>query len=121
MASIKSQVGRLTEDPATAVVRCDNGKGLGVTLDPSHYICGPHANGNIDQLMKYVHHVHLRDTSEDEIHVRVGQGLIEYGKLISQLRKVKYNRVLSVHMTEIPEIDHDTEMRKMRLLLESLV
>src|SRR5262245_42063931 len=40
---IKSQVGRLSQDPDTVVVLCDNVKGLGLTLDPSHYICGPHA------------------------------------------------------------------------------
>lgn len=32
--SIKSQVGRLSEDPDTVVVLCDNCKGLGLTLDP---------------------------------------------------------------------------------------
>ena len=41
MVSIKSQVGRLSEDPDTVTVLCDNVDGLGLTLDPSHYICGP--------------------------------------------------------------------------------
>lgn len=117
--SIKSQVGRLSEDPDTVVVLCDNCKGLGVTLDPSHYICGPHNNKNVDKLMKYVYHVHLRDTSKKQLQVRVGQGEVEYGRLITQLQKVKYNRALSVNIVEMPDIDHYSEMRKMRLLLES--
>ena len=120
LVSIKSQVGRLSQDPDTVVVLCDNVPGLGVTLDPSHYICGPHAGRNYDQLMKYVHHVHLRDTSKEELLVRVGQGEIDYGRLISQLRKANYNRALSVYITPMPEVDHFAELRKIRLLLESL-
>ena len=119
--SIKSQVGRLSEDPDTVTVLCDNSKGLGLTLDPSHYICGPYHNKNTEKLMKYVYHVHLRDTSKKQWQVRVGQGEVEYGKLVTQLQKVKYNRALSVNITETPGVDHSSEMRKMRLLLESLL
>ena len=35
--------------------------------------------------------------------------------------KVHYNRALTVHITEMPEVDHAGELRKMRLLLESLL
>lgn len=118
---MRSQVGRLSEDPSTVTVLCDNVKGLGLTLDPSHYICGPHGGKSIDKLMKYVYHVHLRDSTKDQLQVRIGQGEIEYGRLIAQLRKVNYNRALSVHLSELPDVDHYGEMRKMRLLLESLL
>jgi sugar phosphate isomerase/epimerase len=118
---MKSQVGRLSEDPDTVVVLCDNVPGLGITFDPSHYICSPHRNKNVDKLMKYVYHVHLRDTSKKELQVRVGQGEVEYGRLIAQLRKVGYHRALSVNVREMPGVDHTAEMRKMRLLLESLL
>jgi sugar phosphate isomerase/epimerase len=118
---MKSQVGRLSQDPDTVVVLCDNVKGLGLTLDPSHYICGPHAGRSIDKLIKYVYHVQLRDSKKDQLQVRVGQGEIEYGRLVTQLQKVHYTRALSVHITEMPEVDHQVEMRKMRLLLESLL
>ncbi len=117
---IKSEVGRLSEDPDTVVVLCDNVKGLGLTLDPSHYLYGPHGGRSIDKLMKYVYHVQLRDTKKDELQVRVGQGEIEYGRLISQLTHEKYNRALSVDIREMPGVDHMVELRKMRLLLESL-
>ncbi len=118
---ILSQVGRLSEDPDTVTVLCDNVKGLGLTLDPSHYVCGPHQGKSIDKLMKYVYHVHLRDSKKDQLQVRVGQGEVEYGKLISQLRQVGYDRALSVHIDEMPDVDHMVELRKMRLLLESLL
>jgi sugar phosphate isomerase/epimerase len=118
---IRSQVGRLSQDPDTVVVLCDNVKGLGLTLDPSHYICGPHAGRSIDKLMKYVFHVQLRDSKKDQMQVRVGQGEIEYGRLVQLLQKVHYTRALTVHITEMADVDHQVEMRKMRLLLESLL
>lgn len=116
-----TEIGRMTQDPSTAVVLCDNVKGLGLTLDPSHYLYGPFAGGNIDPLMKYVYHVRLRDTNKDALQVRVGQGEVEYGRLVTQLSMVNYNRALCVDIREMPDVDHAAEMRKMRLLLESLL
>jgi sugar phosphate isomerase/epimerase len=121
VVGVKTQIGCMTQDPDTAVVLCDNVKGLRLTLDPSHYVAGPHQGGNIDKVMKYVQHVHLRDSTKTKLHVRVGQGEIDYGKLIQQLAKVGYDRALSVHMTPIEGFDHRAEMRKMRLLLDSLL
>jgi sugar phosphate isomerase/epimerase len=119
--AIKSQVGRLSEDPSTVIVLCDNVAGLGVTLDPSHYICNPTGSKNFDRLMKYTYHVHLRDSTKTELQVRIGQGEVEYGRLVNILKKAGYDRTLSVHMGELEGVDHMAEMRKMRLLLESLL
>jgi sugar phosphate isomerase/epimerase len=121
VVGLKTTIGCMTQDPDTAVVLCDNVKGLRLTLDPSHYITGPHQGGNIDKVMRYVQHVHLRDSTKDKLQVRVGQGLIDYGKLIGQLQKVGYDRALSIKMTPLEGFDHRAEMRKMRLLLDSLL
>ncbi len=123
VVGLKTEVGHMTQDPATAVVLCDNVKGLGITLDPSHYTYGPLAGVDYDNLFKYVCHMQLRDTSKTKLQVRVGQGEIEYGRLITQLAKFKYNRALCVNIVDQhdPEIDHAAEMRKLRLLLESLL
>lgn len=121
LVGVKTEVGRITQSPDTAVVLCDNVKGLGITLDPSHFICGPHKGASYDQVFKHVYHTHLRDTKKDAFQVRVGQGEIEYGRLITQLAMVHYNRALSVHIPPMPEVDHVGELRKMRLLLESLL
>jgi len=123
LVSVITEVGCITQDPDTAVVLCDNVKGLGITLDPSHFICGPHGGAEFEQVMKYVYHTHLRDTSKDKFQVRVGQGKVEYGRLVTQLNKVNYKRALCVLLPPDPEsgVDHMAEMRKIRLLLESLV
>lgn len=116
-----TEVGRMTENPDTAVVLCDSVKGLGLTLDPSHYVCGPHGGANFDQVMKYVYHVRLRDTSKDAMQVRVGQGEVEYGRLVTQLNMHRYGRALCVDIRPLADTDQIGELRKMRLLLESLL
>lgn len=121
IVAMRTTIGSMTQDPDTAAVICDNVKGLGLCLDPSHYIAGPNQARNFDKVLKYVRHVHLRDTTKEELQVRVGQGEVDYGRLVSLLAKENYNRALSVHMPEIADIDHYGEMRKMRLLLESLL
>jgi sugar phosphate isomerase/epimerase len=63
----------------------------------------------------------LRDSTKQKLHVRVGQGEVDYGKLIQQLEKVGYERALSVDMSPLEGFDHRAEMRKMRLLLDSLL
>lgn len=122
--SIKTKSGLLTEDPRTAVELCQSVKGLGLTLDPSYYICGPHASRGFDSLMPYVYHVHLRDTTAKQLQVQVGLGEMDYSRLISQLRKENYDRTLSVEL--LPElydedINRPLEMRKLRMLLETLL
>jgi len=118
---LKIEIGRMSEDVSTITVLCDNVPGLGVTLDPSHFICGPLKGGDYDQILKYVCHVHLRDTSKDQLQVRVGQGEIEYGRIVQQLAKEGYTRALCADIATDGDIDQDGELRKLRLLLESLL
>ncbi len=116
-----TEAGRMTQDPATAAVFCKNVKGLGLTLDPSHYVFGPHQGASYEQVMEHVCHIRLRDTSKDQLQVRVGQGVIEYGRLITQLGKAGFGRALCVDMVAMEDVDQMAEMRKIRLLLESLL
>lgn len=116
-----TEVGRMTQDPDTAVVLCASVKGLCITLDPSHYIYGPHRGASFEQVFKHVCHVRLRDTSKEQLQVRVGQGEVEYGRLINHLNKHHYTRALCVDIAAMPGVDQSAELRKMRLLLESLL
>lgn len=121
--SMKTETGRLTEDPHTAIELCQSVEGLGVTLDPSHYICRQPEPLNYDIVFPHVFHVHLRDTSPTALQVMVGLGEVEYSRLINQLENVSYDRFLCVEL--VPELtdaaERPLEMRKLRLLLESLL
>lgn len=121
VVALKTEIDCMTQDVDTAVVFCQHVKGLGLALDPTCYTTGPHKGKPIDKLLPHVRHVHLRDSTKDEFQVRVGQGELDYGKLVTQLSRVKYRRSLSVLMTPMEEIEHAPEIRKLRLLLDSLL
>jgi sugar phosphate isomerase/epimerase len=123
--AVSTLIGTLTEDPDVALTLCQRVEGLGLTLDPSHYIAGPHGGKSHDALYPYVKHVHLRDTGRgpNQFQVRVGQGEVEYGRIIAQLARYQYERVLAVDIHDIPDAPFamQPEVRKLKYLLESLV
>ena len=95
-------------------------KGLGLTLDPSHYICGPHHGDSYDQVFSYVYHVRLRDTSKDQLQVRVGRA-DRVRQADQPIGAGPLRPCLVVDILPIEGVDQFAEMRKMRLLLESLL
>ena len=123
--TVATRVGTLTEDPEVALALCERVPGLGLTLDPSHYIAGPHHAKDYDDLFPHVRHVHLRDTGRgaNQFQVRVGQGEVEYGRIVSHLARCDYDRLLSVDIRDTPDADFamQPEVRKLKYLLESLV
>lgn len=122
--SLATRGGTLTESPATAVELCERLPGLALTLDPSHYLGGK-AQGEYDEVYPHVRHLHLRDTGSGphQFQVRVGQGQIEYGKILTHLAKFGYGRALAVDLHDIPDAPFamESEVRKLKYLLESLV
>jgi sugar phosphate isomerase/epimerase len=123
--TVDTRVGTWTELPAGAVELCQRVPGLGLTLDPSHYIIAPNQNKNYDQVFPFVRHVRLRDTGRgpEQFQVRVGQGEIEYGRVVNQLLRNRYDRGLTVDIRDVPDAPFamEPEVRKLKYLLESLV
>ena len=121
--SIKSEIGHLSEDPHTAVELCQAVRGLGITLDPSHYVAGPNRGKSYDQVFPYTYHTHLRDTTPEQLQVQIGLGEIDYSRLILQLQKQNYNRALSIELLPAlgGELNRALELRKLRMLLETLL
>jgi sugar phosphate isomerase/epimerase len=123
--TVPTRIGTLTELPNVARELCERVPGLGLTLDPSHFVNGPHQGAAYDEIFPYVRHVQLRDSGKaaGKFQVRVGQGEIEYGRIISQLQRYRYDRLLSVALHDVAEAPFamETEVRKLKYLLESLV
>lgn len=123
--TVETRLGTLTDDPANVVALCRAVPGLGVALDPSHYIVGPIRSQHLDKLFPYVQHVRLRDTSGrlNQFQVRIGQGEVEYGRIVSQLARHNYQRTLSVDLHDAPDAPFpmQPEVRKLKYLLESLI
>ena len=124
-ATVSTTAGTLTETPSNAVELCRRVPGLGLTLDPSCFIAGPCQGGSFDEVYPLVRHVHLRDTGRgpNSLQVRIGQGEVEYGRILSQLARHNYNRLLTVDVRDEPSapVSMEPEVRKLKYLLESMV
>jgi sugar phosphate isomerase/epimerase len=122
---VENHVGRLAQDPDGGIALCKAVPGLALTLDPSHYINGPHQNRDFSSVFPYVQHVHLRDTGTgpNQMQVQIGQGLVEYSRILAHLQRCRYQRTLSVEIIDEPgcEFDVETEVRKLTRLIDSLV
>ena len=121
VVGVATEAGRITELPETVGSLCKTVKGLGVTLDPSYYVYNLSKPKDYEAILPYVHHVRLRDTTQKQFQTRIGQGVIEFGRLVVQLNKVEYRRALCVDIAPLPNVDQSAELRKMRLLLECLL
>ena len=119
--SIRTEIGHLTEDPHTAVELCQSVRGLGLSLDPSHYITGPYRNQSWEQVYPYVFHTFLRDSSATELQVQLGLGDVDYAHILKVLEREGYRRALSVDFfpAKMDLENRPLEMRKLRLLLET--
>ncbi len=123
--SLVTDSATLAGDPRAALELCKTIPGLALTLDPSHGLQGPYKETDFDPLYPYVQNVHLRDSGKQpgEFQVRVGQGLIEYARIVNQLQRHGYNRALTVAIVDRPDnaFEREVEVRKLRLLLETLI
>lgn len=123
--TVETHAAAVTADPLGAAELCNRVPGLFLTLDPSHYLVGPHGPVNYDALYPLVRHVRLRDTgtAAGQFQVRVGQGEVEYGRVVAQLERFRYDRSLTVDVRDAADSPFpvEPEVRKLKYLLESLV
>jgi sugar phosphate isomerase/epimerase len=114
----------LTSTPQSALALCQAVPGLGLSLDPSHFVGSGEAN-SYDDLFPYTKNIRLRDTGRGpaDFQVLIGQGEIEYGRIITQLERVGYDRGLTISILDQLEnpFEVEVEVRKLKRLLESLI
>jgi len=121
--TLETRTGTMTEEPVAALELCRAVPGLGLALDPSHWLSAAAAKDD-EAPFRYVKHVRLRDSSRkpNEFQVRVGQGEVEFGKIHGQLERSKYDRTLTVDVRDVPNSPFpvEPEVRKLKFLLESM-
>lgn len=118
---VLTERGRITESCDSIESLVKSVPQLAVTLDPSHFIYNRPRIVDFDSIIPYVCHIRLRDTTPDVFQVQIGQGVLEYNKIVVQLLKTRYNGAFCVDLAPLPDLDQESELRKMRLLLESLI
>ena len=65
----------------------------------------------------------IRAARPANFRLRIGQGEVEYGRIVNQLVRCHYHRMLSVDIRDLPEPAYEMppEVRKLKYLLESLI
>lgn len=121
--AIRTEAGKLSADAHTAVELCQAVEGLGIGFDPSYFLGEPRFENTLELVSEHTSHVFLRDSTVEQVQVQVGLGEVDYGRLVSQLQKYRYERALSVELLP-DQMDHQQrtlELRKLRMLLDSLL
>ncbi len=122
---IRTKVGTIAEMPNAALQLCEQIEGLNLALDATHFLWGPNQDESYEEVYPFVKQVFLCDSGKrpEQRQVKVGRGEIEYGKIVSSLEQHHYNGALVVAIEDgIPsDMDTEAEVRKLRLLLESLL
>ena len=99
--------------------------GIGAHAGPQPLPSGPEPRRRFRLRFPYVQNVQLRDTGTGpgEFQVRVGQGKIDYARIVNMLQRHGYNRALTVTIIDRLEnpFDREVEVRKLKLLLETLI
>lgn len=122
LTNLIMEQGTLGSDPKTVVHICREIPELGVCLDPSLEVLSPGIQ--LEDLYKFARHIHFRDTGKgiSQFQVKIGQGQVDFGKVINHLEKCKYERALSIDIQEKPGtvFPVEPEIRKLKYLLESM-
>ncbi len=119
--SLLTEGGCISESCDSIGSLCKSVPHLAITLDPSHFIYKREKPVDYESILPLVRHVRLRDTTAKSFQVQIGQGILEYNRLVIGLNKIRYSGALCVDLGLLPDIDQESELRKMRLLLESLL
>lgn len=97
--TVETHWGTHTEDPAVAAKYADSVSGLGITLDPGHYVIGDHdVEPPYRDLLSHVEHAHLRQAGIGwaEIQLPVDAGRMDVGAVVDNLRDADYDGVVTV-------------------------
>lgn len=98
--TVQTQIGQLTESVAATVSLCEAVPGLGLTLDPAHYLAGPHQGREFGALYPYVRHVHVRDATREHVQVPFGQGQVPWASILMGLRSVGFDEGVTIAYTD---------------------
>jgi sugar phosphate isomerase/epimerase len=122
--TVETESGKMTSEVKKTIELCKRVPGLGLTFDPTHFAMMNQSEA-ADPLFPYVQHVRMRDSGiqPHEFQTRVGQGMIEHGRVIGLLERCSYDRALTVDIRDRVPCDFpvEPEVRKLKFLLESMV
>ena len=92
---IEPHVHSLAESPAT-VRRLVDGTGIGLALDYAHFACLGYRQDEIDPLVPFAVHVHLRQARMGVLQAKFAQGTLNFPAMFATLREAGYQGWLAL-------------------------
>ena len=114
------------ESPESALWLVKQVKGMGIVLDYSHFICQGYTQSEVDILIPYTRHVHLRQAKNGLLQTKLEDGTINFSLVLDNLRIAGFDGYLSVEYVHqdfigATNVDVLTETVKMRDFLKDNV
>ena len=107
------------ESPIDTLEFLQSNPGIRIALDYSHFMCAGFSPDQVDPLVPYAGHVHLRQGANGNIQARWEDGIVDYPGVIRQLQAVGYDDYVAFEYEhddwmEMDRCDVMTETIKMR-------
>ncbi len=124
--TFEAHVESILESPLDTLTFVHSYPELKLTLDYGHFICQGYTQEQVDPLVPYTSHVHLRQAAPRKLQARWNEGTLDFTGIIGRLASANYTGFLSLeyeHMEgwmDLDQADVFTETVKMRNLLRSL-
>lgn len=124
--TFEAHVGSILESPLDTLSFMQANPELKLTLDYGHFICLGYAQEQVDPLVPYTAHFHLRQAAPKKLQARWDEGTLDFTGIIGKLASANYTGFLSLeyeHMEgwmDLDQADVFTETVKLRNLLRSL-
>lgn len=124
--TFEAHVGSILESPLDTLSFLQANPELKLTLDYGHFVCLGYAQEQVDPLVPYTSHFHLRQAAPNKLQARWDEGTLDFTGIVGKLVSANYTGFLSLeyeHMEgwmNLDQADVFTETVKMRDLLRSL-
>ncbi|MCY4413193.1 MAG: TIM barrel protein [Caldilineaceae bacterium] len=107
------------ESPFDTLTFLQQNPALKIVLDYSHFVAQGYAPADVDPLVPYAGHVHLRQACRDKLQARWDDGVIDFPAVVELLEAAGYSGYLTLEYEHDPWMDCDqvdvmTETIRMR-------
>jgi sugar phosphate isomerase/epimerase len=94
--SVEPHIDSVCRSPADAARLCELAPGLQLTLDYTHYVAKGFGESEIEPLLPYTGHLHMRGGCDGRVQTPVKENTIDYDRIIDLLNDLHYEGYLAV-------------------------
>ena len=112
-------IGSILTSPSATLHFLEQNPGLKIALDYAHFVAQGYKPAEVDPLVPYAGHVHLRQGASEQLQARWDDGQIDFPGMIGKLKDGGYSGYVALEYEHDPWMDCDrvdvmTESIKMR-------